>query len=340
VLVGDERGPHMSRQSIVSRLHEVQHFVEERPRTQKEIADYFAINRQTVRRCIDRLSVYATISEYRDGRNTVYKIEKPPSLNFSPLELSTLIVAQKAIISTASGDIGSPFAESSKSLLNKVRKTIPAALRTRLDAFSEIYGSAITPAKDFSRHFGTIEMLVKAAIDCKYVKLNYLTLGDKSVKERRVAPYNVYFDPDGATLKMLGFDELRQAIIPFSIDHIRGIEILDETFRKPGSHDLRSFLEQNCFNGIHGEPITIKLKLTGVTARIFEERTFHRSQLIVKRSRSNNNPFIIAQMTVARGRGLERFIQSWLPEIEVISPLDLRDKIRETLESSRRAFND
>jgi hypothetical protein len=32
-------------------------------------------------------------------------------------------------------------------------------------------------------------------------------------------------------------------------------------------------------------------------------------------------------MTVARGRGLERFILSWLPEVEVLAPATLRRRI-------------
>ena len=32
-------------------------------------------------------------------------------------------------------------------------------------------------------------------------------------------------------------------------------------------------------------------------------------------------------MTVARGRGLERFILSWLPEVEVLAPASLRQRI-------------
>jgi predicted DNA-binding transcriptional regulator YafY len=36
-------------------------------------------------------------------------------------------------------------------------------------------------------------------------------------------------------------------------------------------------------------------------------------------------------MRVARGRGLERFIIGWLPDIEVISPKELRESIKQTL---------
>jgi len=106
------------------------------------------------------------------------------------------------------------------------------------------------------------------------------------------------------------------------------------TYTDP-NFDLTSFLESNCFNGIHGEPMEVTLKATGSTARIFAERCFHPSQRAVKTVISSDSlESIIVRMTVARGRGLERFIQSWLPEIEVISPTSLRDLIAENLSRS------
>lgn len=329
----------MIRRNLLSRIQEVQDFIESKPRTQQEIAHYFEVDRQTVKRAIDRLSFYTVITESRYGRNTVYRYERHKPFEFTPLELSSLILAQETIAATGNKDLGSPFADSSKSLLGKLRACVPPSLRQRLDALSEIYGSAIEPAKDFSKHFSTIELLVKAAIDTRLVKLKYGSLTDGKVKTRRVAPYNVYFDPDGATLKMIGFDDLRQAIIPFSIDHIKSIEILPETFDKPADHNLKEFLRDNCFNGIHGDPISVKLKLTGVNARIFAERSFHPSQKIIKKNFSQDDGgCLILQMTVARGRGLERFIQSWLPDIEVLSPPDLRDKLCENLKMSLKTF--
>ncbi len=176
---------------LLSNLHDVQNFIEAKPRTQKEIAVYFNVNRQTAKRAIDRLSEFTNLSESKDGRHVVYKIEKPRPLEFTSLELATLIISQDAISSTGSNDLGSPFADRAKTLLEKVRDRIPPTLRRRLDAFAQIYGSAIVPAKDFSQHFNTIEMLVKAAIDYRVVSLNYANLTDGKVKQRRVAPYNV-----------------------------------------------------------------------------------------------------------------------------------------------------
>lgn len=324
----------MTRTNLLSRIQEVQDYIATSPRTQTEIARYFGVDRQTAKRAVDRLSEYTNLSETKDGRNMIYRIENPAPLEFTSLELATLIISQGAITSNSSRELGSPFTDSANSLLEKVRERVPPLLRKRLDAFAEVYGSAITPAKDFGGHFGTIEVLVKAAVECKAVILEYESLSDGKVKHRRVEPYNVYFDPDGATLKMIGFDDLRKSIIPFSIDHIKNVTVLAEIFTRPKDHDLKTFLRENCFNGIHGHPITVRLRLTGITACVFAERIFHPSQRVVDRKLSKNGGSLTIEMTVAGGRGLERFIQSWLPEIEVVSPTELRETIRANLKSS------
>lgn len=324
-----------NRKNLSSQLYEVQEYVETKPRTQKEIADYFGVNRKTVCRAIDKLSLTTHLTDEKEGKNIVYRIEKVKNLEFTPLEISTLILSQEGIISTGERTIGTPFAESARSLIEKVRSKATPVLRERLDALAKIFGSSAIPSKDFSKHFPTIELLVKAAIEKKYVQITYQNLYEETAKKRRFAPYNVYFDPDGATLKVIGFDDNRQNIIPFSIDHIKKIEILKENFTRPEDFELRKHLEKYCFNGIHGEPILVRLKVFGITSRIFAEREFHPSQKIIRtRKKETNEKSLTIELFVAEGRGLERFILSWMPEIEVISPIKLREKIKENLISS------
>jgi predicted DNA-binding transcriptional regulator YafY len=154
-----------------------------------------------------------------------------------------------------------------------------------------------------------------------------------------VDPYVIYFDPDGATLKLLGYD------------HIRSLQITGAKFERQPNFDLREFLAANCFNGIHGEPITVKLRARRLTARIFAERTFHRSQRVLERKRRTPRILeesITIEMRVARGRGLVRFILSWGDAVEVLHPPELRREIQQTYRqalaayksSSSRFFND
>lgn len=301
--------------------------------SQRELIEHFGVDRKTIKRAIDALSGHYPITEEPDGREVRYRFADgykytPPPL--TPSELATLLLAQESIAATGLTAFGSPFAEHARSLLAKVRGSLPARLRDKLDALATVFGSAAVPAKDFAPYAESIDRLTDAATDGRRLRLSYHSLTDDKTKERLVDPYCVYFDPDGATLKLIGYDHLRQDIIPFSIDHIRAIHDTEERFTRPQSFNLRDYLTANCFNGIHGAPVTVRLRAFGTTARIFRERTFHPSQKVVEDMRNT----ITIEMHVARGRGLIRFILSWSPDIEVLAPDELRREVDEAHKQS------
>ena|SRR5436853_2184573 len=311
----------------------------ERPRTQKELTQAFGVNRKTVKRDIDILSLHYPIEEEVHGREVQYCFSdgyrfKPPPL--TPSELAPLLLAQESIAATGLTAFGSPFAEFINSMLVKVRASLPQSLRDRLDRLASIFGSASAPAKDFGPHAETIERLTNAAIEQRRVLLRYYSINEDKVSDREVDPYSVYFDPDGATLKLIAYDHRRNAIAPLAIDHIRSLRETGDSFERPEGFNLREFLADNCFNGIHGKPMLVRLKAYGVTARVFGERTFHRSQKLIERKArtSEEDESTTIELRVARGRGLVRFILSWSPDIEVLTPEELKQEVAEAHRSS------
>ena len=324
------------RGNLTYRLVELQLLLAERPRSQQELVQYFRVNRKTIRKDIDALSVHHPITEEREGRHVMYRFVdgfrfQPPQ--FTPSELATLLLAQQAIAITGPNTGTSPFANHARTLMGKVRTALPEYARQRLDVLAHIFGSATTPVKDFTSHATTIELLTMAALEQQRVLMRYYTLTQDRTSERQFDPYAVYFDPDGATFKVIGHDHRRSQIIPFAIDHIRSIRLTDERFMRPSDFDLHTFLEENCFNGIHGEPVTVRLRAYGVTARIFAERQFHPSQrlLACTPTTKEHAETTTIEMRVAAGRGLVRFILSWVPDIEVLSPNELRCEVATAL---------
>jgi predicted DNA-binding transcriptional regulator YafY len=316
-----------------ARLILLPYLLESRRRSQKELMEYFQVDRKTIVSTIDTLSrgdQPNLIVEEREGRHVYYRLSDDyiaPSLTLA--ESAALLLAQEAIGATE----WSPFARHARSLLKKVRKVLPTPIRERLDAMAQVYGAAITPAKDFTQHDQTINDLVTAAIEQQTVQMHYQSFGSSEPRARDFDPYAVYFDPDGATLKVIGWDYNRNDFIPFSIDHIHAVDVTKRRFTRR-HFKLRDYLETYCFNGIHGEPMTVRLRAYGVTARVFAERKFHRSQCTVARTEgtAETPESITIEMRVARGRGLERFILSWLPDIEVVAPTNLRQQITEILQ--------
>lgn len=312
----------------------------ERPHSQRELARIFNVNSKTIRRDLDILSRPYPIVAERDGREVMYRFSDgykyiPPP--FTPAELATLVLAQESIAATGFTALGSPFARYGRSLLAKVKTSLHPSLRDKLDALASIFGTAAVAAKDFAPHAALVDRLTQAAVESRRIRLRYYTLATDTVRERTVEPYAVYFDPDGATLKLIAYDHLRGKILPFAIDHIRALREMNEQFQRPADFDLQKHLSANCFNGIHGDPLTVRLRAHGVTARVFAERTFHDSQRTVERTPriAQQAETTTIEMHVASGRGLVRFILSWGSDVEVLSPPDLR---REVAQAYRHAL--
>jgi predicted DNA-binding transcriptional regulator YafY len=326
------------RGEMAARLVELLSLLAERRYTQKELMAHFGVDRKTIKRTIDAQSVHHPIAEEREGRHVYYYLsEEFKSPTFTLAESATLLLAQGAIGTTGLTAISSPFAKYAHSLLNKVRAALPPTFHEKLDAMAAVYGSATAPAKDFAPYAGMIDRLTTAAVEHRCVWMRYHTLHSGEVKERKIDPYAVYFDPDGATIKVIGYDHERKDTIPFSIDHIRSLSVTNERFTRPLDFDLREHLAKYCFNGIHGQPVTVRLRAYGVTAAIFAERTFHRSQREIERHPpgSERPEHLTIEMQVASGRGLVRFVLSWAPDIEVLSPDELRHEVAEAF---RRAL--
>ena len=93
------------RNNLSSRLHELEQYLTVQPRTQKEIAEHFAVDRKTVSRAVDKLTRTANVSEEKRGRNTIYFIAETDfnSPKFTSIELAALILSQESDFSGRRG---------------------------------------------------------------------------------------------------------------------------------------------------------------------------------------------------------------------------------------------
>jgi len=117
--------------------------------------DYFEVDRKTIVNLIDALSQPGSpnpVTQDREGRHLYYSLSaeyQSPTLTLP--ESATLLLAQEAIGATGLLGNQSPFARHARSLLKKVRTSLPSALHARLNAMSRVYGAATVPAKDFAK---------------------------------------------------------------------------------------------------------------------------------------------------------------------------------------------
>ncbi len=331
------------RQTLTERLIQIIFKLVRRPHSRQELAREFGVDVKTIRRDLDALSLEYPITEKKRGREVFYRFADGFTFSFPNIEieeLAVLLLAQEAIegIGITAGD--SFYAARADSLLGKIRASLPRSVREKMDALAAVYGSASVPSKDFSAHGAIIDRLASCAVRRVKVEIRYHGLNSDRLESRTIDPYAVYFDPDGATLKLAAFDAGKSRISVFSVERIRHLKELSAAFIRPADFVLKDYLLENCFNGIHGTPVTVVLKTSGITARIFAERQFHPSQKIIERKqkRGASTEIVTIQMKVAGGRGLIRFILSHLPNIEVVSPPEVRREVREILAASLKNF--
>lgn len=331
------------RTDLTERLIEIPFLLAHRSHSRQELAAIYQVDVKTISKDIAALTRNLPIEAKRKGREVYYGFPNDYKFiipSFSPQELGVLLLAQESIAGIGITAKGSFYAKYTDTLLDKIRHALPPSVSNRMNALSSVYGSASIPAKDFAKHTETIDRLAQCAIENKKIEIRYHGLNSNEEKIRILEPYAVYFDPDGATLKLVAFDPKYQKPRVFSVDHIKNIIELEEKFTRSKDFDLKQYLIENCFNGIHGETITVRLKASGITARIFSERQFHPSQKIVERKqrRGNSPETVTIEMRVANGRGLIRFILSHLPNLEIISPKELRQEVRQILLQSLENF--
>ncbi|MCY7347287.1 MAG: WYL domain-containing protein [Pyrinomonadaceae bacterium] len=332
------------RQALAERLIHILFKLVRRPHSQVELAREFGVNAKTIRRDLDVLSLEYPIEDRRVGREVHYRFADDFKFDFPNIEieeLAVLLLAQEAVAGIGITAAGSFYAARAESLLDKIRRSLPRSVQAKMDALSKVYGSAAIPSKDFSAHSATIDRLASYALRRRKVEIRYHGLNSDQLESRPVAPYAVYFDPDGATLKLAAFDERKRRLSVFSIDRITHLKETGETFVRPADFDLTDFLNENCFNGIHGTPVAVRLKASGITARIFKERQFHPSQKIIesKQKRGASPETLTIEMRVAAGRGLVRFILSHLPHIEVVAPAELKAEVKKAIEDGLENFS-
>ena len=214
------------RTALTERLIRILFLLVRRPHSRQELVREFSVDAKTIRRDLDALSMSFPITEEKRGReiwylySDGYKFKTPV---FSIEELATLLLAQKSIHGIGITARGSFYAGQTDSIIGKIKASLPTLIKENLEILSEVYGSAQIPEKDFSAHTATIDRLASCAVRCKVIEIRYHTLGKDTEEVRVVAPYAVYFDPDGATLKLLALDAKYDALRVFSVERILNI---------------------------------------------------------------------------------------------------------------------
>ena len=109
----------------------------------------------------------------------------------------------------------------------------------------------------------------------------------------------------------------------FALSRFRGIEAAGSTFTRPADFDAQRYARQ-AFGITSGEkPIKVRLLFEPKLAVYVAEREWHPSQKLKQRADGR----VELRMETTGRKELVRWVLSWMPEVLVLAPKSLRDRI-------------
>ena len=113
----------------------------------------------------------------------------------------------------------------------------------------------------------------------------------------------------------------------FALSRFGKVEPTGKCFKRPAGFDWRAF-SREAFGIAHGEkPERIRLLFSAKVATYIRERVWHPSQILRERCDGS----LEMRLETSGHKELVRWVLSWMPDVEVLAPRSLHDRVREKL---------
>jgi len=224
------------------------------------------------------------------------------------------------------------FYESLVSLFDKIKTTLPDEYIAYLEQIEKSLAVRSKPYKQYGQMRRIIDQVSEAAIQNKYVEIDYYTMSRKKKTRRRVAPYKIWFF-DG-TFYLIANCGLREDIRIFAMDRIKNLELTDKRFEMPDDFNVDEFMKSS-FGVFQGEPVKVKVWFAPDIAGYIREKVWHETQTI----ESVSDGAIVFEAEVAGIDEIKFWILKWGAKARVIEPESLRHAIRIEAEAMAGNYN-
>jgi predicted DNA-binding transcriptional regulator YafY len=311
------RGDQLARQwKIIQSL-----IASRRGKSATEMAETLGCHSRTVYRDLEALQFagFPIYTETVGGKSLWALLDTAKSSIPIPFNLAELMALyfSRGMMKTLKNTV---FYDSLETLFEKIKVTLPREYIQYLSQFEKRFDVAPQPYKHHGEVREIVEAITTAAVENKYITIDYYTMSRKKKSRRKVAPYKIWFF-DG-TFYLVGNCGLREDIRIFALDRIQSLETTDETFVMPEDFNLDEFMRAS-FGVFHGDPVRVRIWFSAGVAGYINEKTWHATQRILPQ----NDGSIIFEAEVAGTTEIKYWILSWGSQAVVLSPESLRSEI-------------
>ena len=272
------------------------------------------VSRRSILRDIDELSLnYGIMEEERDGK-TYFWADKYTlkNVDLTMEDLASLAFAKKVLENYAHLDMGNHAI----SFIDKVVESSASLNKMQFEKLGSHFrlNSVAGSIDDVDRE---TERIIQNAIDGKNkVEIEYYSFASDEVSKRIIHPYGLILLD--SYLCVEGFCELRNEIRRFRLSRIEDIRVLDEHF----DEEIIERKGQPFLKLVGDKEEDIELIFFGKSARYIKEYEIGRAKHIEEKE--DGLHFL---QTAAVTEDVIRWIRSFGPEVDVVSPMWLRDQL-------------
>lgn len=260
----------------------------------------------------------------RDQKSGGYKFIKGNRIK--KLVLSDDQLAFLIAIGEMSRHLGEPFQKNFKEVINNINKSVKNTDLSSPVSFAFKIPDVIRSDK-FNKYY---ESIVNCIREQRSIGIAYHSMHSQQITDRRIDPYGLILY-EGAWL-INGYCHLRQEVRNFAIDRINELKETPFYFKKKEGYNL----EEECRHswGIYkGDDVEITLRFSkDVAAYITRRDRWHPTE---QRTVLPSDE-VELKLTVAGIDEIRRWIYSWLPNVEVISPGWFRKQVYDEMSEAKK----
>jgi predicted DNA-binding transcriptional regulator YafY len=303
-----------------ARLLNVMHLLYQNPKGLmiEEIARRCNVSKRTTYRDLKALEfeLGIPISEEGSKRGIVEGHILPP-IHFTVPEALNIFLSARLMLNYAHR-----YDPNMASIFFKLNSIVPPPLREEIQKTIDwLQGQ---PKNE--RYLRTLATLAEAWISRRQIKMSYKALHEKEPEERIIEPYFIEPAAAGHSSYVIAYCHRTKSQRTFKIERIEDIEATSEPYVIPPDFDANEFLGSSWGIVVKGEVKTIRLRFDPEIARIMEETIWHHSQVL----EPQNDSSVIMTLRVTNTVELYSWILGWGEKVEVLEPVELRQRIIET----------
>ena len=295
----------------------------------RQLSDTLEVSAKTVMRDLefmrDRLGLPLEYDAVKHGFFYTAPVRDFPVMKISQGEVAALLLAQKSLEQFRGTAFERPLAGAFRKLSQSLGGEMEVAWHELEQALSvRSSGAGLADMEVF-------DALAKAVMDGAEVELAYHKLAGEAPESRTVQPYHLGCIENQWYL--FGHDTARGAVRTFALPRVRLVVKTGVKFRRPKNFSLAKILEGSfaVFEG--GQARKVRVRFTGVAARLVGERVWHASQ-VVARGKSG----LTLEMKVGLSPDLQQWILGWGAEAEVLEPAELRRAVGSAAAAAAKVY--